>query len=303
MTMEQAAAAGGWRDGYWQSEDGLALHYRDYPGPDGSGAVPVVCIPGLTRNARDFHDLAQHLSMRRRVICVELRGRGDSEYARDPATYVPLQYVQDLQRLFAELGIQRAGFVGSSLGGLVTMLFAAFEPQRIAGAVLNDIGPAIEARGLARIAEYVGVQRSYPTWMHAARAMEETRGEVYPDWKLSEWIAEAKRAMELGSNGRITYDYDMRIGDAFDGTAVEVDVDAMWRCFDALAGKPVLVVRGELSDILSGRTAREMADRMPGVELVEVPRVGHLPMLDEAGVLEAIDRLFDERLSVPAKGD
>lgn len=297
MTNEMAAGSGRWRDGFWLSEDGLALHYRDYPGQHGSDATPVVCIPGLTRNARDFHDLAMHLSLRRRVICVELRGRGESEYAKDPATYNPLQYAQDMARLFPALEIESAGIVGSSLGGLVTMILALVVPDRIAAVVLNDIGPVIDKRGLDRIGEYVGVQRSYPTWMHAARALQDTRGTIYPDWKLSDWLAEAKRAMELGSNGRITYDYDMRIGDVFDRDAADGAVADLWPGFDALAGKPVLVVRGETSDILSAGIAREMSARFAGVELVTVPRVGHLPLLSEGGVLAAIDRLFDERMA------
>lgn len=296
MTKDTATAQSGWRDGFWQSEDGLDLHYRDYPGPDGSRAIPVICIPGLTRNARDFDELATHLAMHRRVIAVDLRGRGDSEYAKDAGTYTPLHYAQDIVRLLEHLEFESAGFVGSSLGGLVTMVLAMFAPQRIAAAVLNDVGPVIEARGLERIAEYVGVQRSYPTWMHAARALQETRGDVYPDWGITEWLAEAKRAMELGGNGRITYDYDMHIGDAFENGPGEAAGTNLWPGFEALSGRPVLVVRGENSDILSGSTAREMVGRIPGVELVSVPRVGHLPTLNEPMAVEAIDRLFDERL-------
>ncbi|RVQ69547.1 alpha/beta hydrolase [Croceicoccus ponticola] len=301
MIDQQAAAASGWRDRHWQTDDGLQLHYRDYAGPEGSDEIPALCVPGLTCNVRDFHDLAMHLAMRRRVVTVDLRGRGDSEYAKDSGTYIPLQYAQDVQRLFPAAGMEQAVLVGSSLGGLVTMVLAMMEPQRIAGVVLNDIGPVVELRGLERIAEYVGLQRSYPTWMHAARAMQDTRKGVYPDWGLSDWLAEAKRAMELGGNGRITYDYDMRIGDAFasgrgqDKMAEAAKIE-FWDGFDALAGKPVLVVRGENSDILSGRTARDMVDRFADVELVSIGRVGHLPTLAEADALAAIDRLFDERL-------
>jgi len=302
MTKDTATAPSGWHDGFWQSADDLALHYRDYPGPEGSIAIPALCIPGLTRNARDFDELATHLAMRRRVIVAELRGRGESEYAKDAGTYTPLHYAHDIQRLFPALGIENAGFVGSSLGGLVTMVLALLEPARIAGAVLNDVGPVIETRGLERIAEYVGVQRSYPTWMHAARALQDMRSDVYPDWGVTEWLAEAKRVMELGGNGRISYDYDMRIGDAFEDGPGEAAKTDLWTGFEALSGKPVLVIRGENSDILSGSTAREMTSRIPDVELVGVPRVGHLPMLTEPDAIEAIDRLFDERLPSPAQG-
>jgi len=304
MIDAKAAAAGSttaWQDKTWQSADGLALHYRDYAGPDGRDEIPAICVPGLTRNTRDFDELARHLAMRRRVISVDLRGRGDSEYAKDVGTYNPVQYAQDLLLLFPAAGIERAVIIGSSLGGLVTMLMARIAPERIAGAVINDIGPVIESRGLDRIGEYVGIQRTYPTWMHAARALQETRGESYPEWTIADWLAESKRVMELGNNGRITFDYDMRIGDGFASgpgkaaVAEETQAD-LWAGYDALAGRPVLVVRGEHSDILSARTALEMAGRFSGAELVGVPRVGHLPLLTEPEAIAAIDRLFEERL-------
>ncbi len=290
-----------WQDRTWQSADGLTLHYRDYPGPEGRDGIPALCIPGLTRNTRDFDDLARHLSMQRRVISVDLRGRGDSEYAKDVATYNPVQYAQDLLLLFPAAGVDRAVLIGSSLGGLVTLVMARIAPERIAGAVINDIGPVIEPRGLERIDEQVGIQRTYPTWMHAARALQETRAESYPEWSITDWLAEAKRVMELGNNGRITFDYDMRIGDGFARRASEFALSdeaqaGLWAGYDALAGRPVLVVRGENSDILSARTALEMAGRFPGAELVGVPRVGHLPLLTEPEALAAIDRLFEERL-------
>ena len=289
-----------WHDGWWESEDGLKLHYRDYPARSSSGAdaLPVLCIPGLTRNARDFEELAGDLSAGRRVICLELRGRGESEYARDPASYVPAQYVADLDRFFAETGIERAVFFGTSLGGIVTMMSAMSAPQRIAGAMLNDIGPVIEREGLEHILEYVGQGRSYPTWMHAARALQDVHGSVYPDWRIEQWIAFAKRLMELSGSGNIRFDYDMRIADAFAGGGNPVQDSAMigdrnlWPAFDALAGRPVLVVHGETSNILSGTVAREMVGRIPQVELVSVPGIGHTPTLNEPHVREAIDRLL-----------
>lgn len=300
MTGEKAAAKG-WRDSFWRSEDGLELHYRDYAGPQDSTAIPALCIPGLSRNARDFHDLALHLAHDRRVIAVDLRGRGDSEYAKVASTYTPLQYVQDLQRLFVLAGLERAVFVGSSLGGMVTMIMALLEPHRIAGVVLNDIGPVIGQAGLERIAGYVGQGRSYPTWMHAARALQDVHQDTYPDWKLEDWLAEAKRAMELGNNGRITFDYDLRVAEIFQQGLADAAQTDMWTGFDALKGKPVLVLRGEHSDILTGATARDMVSRFDGVELVTVPRVGHLPILSEPVAVEAIDRLFDERLPLAIK--
>ena len=151
-------------DRSWTSGDGLKLHFRDYRCADTAAAAraPVICVPGLTRNARDFEDLAPRLAQHRRVLCVDLRGRGDSDYARDPMTYVPTHYVTDIEALLAQEQIARFVSIGTSLGGLVTMLLAGADASRIAGAVINDIGPEIEPAGLARIRDYVGQGRGPP---------------------------------------------------------------------------------------------------------------------------------------------
>ena len=284
-------------DRFWESDDGLQLHYRDYEGPEGSHALPALCIPGLTRNARDFESLAETLAQDRRVLVAELRGRGLSEQPRDAASYTPVTYAQDIAGLFAQEGIARAVFIGTSLGGIVTMLHALSQPEQVAGAVLNDIGPEIEQAGLDRIAGYVGQGRNYPTWMHAARALQESQGDCYPDWGLDEWLAHAKRLMVMGNNGRIGFDYDSRIADAFarDDDRSEDDAPApvsLWPGFDALSGRPVLVLRGENSDLLSPATAAKMAERWPEVALVTVPRTGHAPTLDEPQSREAIAALL-----------
>ncbi|HMP57228.1 MAG TPA: alpha/beta hydrolase, partial [Novosphingobium sp.] len=157
-------------DGWWTSGDGLKLHFRDYPGD--AGRLPVVCLHGLTRNARDFAGVAGRLAGARRVIVPEMRGRGDSAYARDSASYNPLHYVEDVVLLLDELGLDRFVSVGTSMGGLMTFLLAMTRPGRLAGALINDIGPVIDPHGLSRIGAYLGQARSFPTWMHAARALE-----------------------------------------------------------------------------------------------------------------------------------
>src|SRR4028119_2023108 len=144
----------GWSDGYWSSSEGLRLHFRDYAGDP--SRPPIVCIPGLTRNARDFEGVAERLSGRWRLLCVDLRGRGGSEHAKDPMTYVPARYADDIEDLLREQGLGRAVFFGTSLGGIVTMLLAQRESSRIAGALINDIGPVLETRGLDKIRGYVG---------------------------------------------------------------------------------------------------------------------------------------------------
>ena len=276
-------------DSTWTSRDGLRLHYRDYPGRN--DRPPVLCLPGLTRNARDFEGLAQALAGEWRVICPDLRGRGDSGYAKDPASYNPLQYAEDLAELFEQAGLDRVVSIGTSLGGILTMIIAMTAPDRIAGAVLNDVGPVIEAEGIERIRGYVGKGGSYPTWMHAARAIEEVQGASFPDWEISDWLVMAKRSMVVGSNGRIQFDYDMKIAEPLAKPGGEAGVD-MWPGVAALAGKPVLVLRGELSDLFGAETQRKMVEMLPGAEAVTVPRVGHAPTLDEPEARAAIARLL-----------
>jgi pimeloyl-ACP methyl ester carboxylesterase len=283
-------AAAGWTDEWWWSRDGLRLHFRDYPGAADRPAV--LCLPGLTRNARDFATLAGRLAGRHRVICPELRGRGESGYARDAMSYVPLTYLQDVEGLLLHLGLDRVVAIGTSLGGILTLLLASTDPDRIAGAVLNDVGPAIEPKGLARIRGYVGRQQSCPTWLHAARTLADTHGAAFPDFTLADWIDMAKRLCRLSASGRIVADYDPRIAEPFRVPGGEAGVD-LWPTLGALAGKPVLLVRGELSDVLSASTAARMAEALPQMERVEVARTGHAPSLDEPECAAAIDRLLE----------
>ncbi|MFZ5743856.1 MAG: alpha/beta fold hydrolase [Pseudomonadota bacterium] len=276
-------------DGYWTSRDGLQLHYRDYAGrPD---RPPVLCLPGLTRNARDFEELAERLAGNWRVICVELRGRGDSGYAKDSATYNPLQYLEDLGELFAQAGLSRVVAIGTSLGGLLTMLLAATGPERLAGALLNDVGPEVNPAGIERIRNYVGQARSFPTWMHAARALAESQGPTFPEASITDWLAMAKRCMVVGSNGRIHFDYDMKIAEPFATADGASNVD-MWPAFEALAGRPVTLLRGALSDVLTAATFKQMAKRLPEAETATVPKVGHAPTLSEPAAVAAIDQLL-----------
>jgi pimeloyl-ACP methyl ester carboxylesterase len=274
-------------DGFWWSDDGLRLHYHDYPGPADRPAI--VCVPGLTRNARDFAALAAHLAGRWRVIAVDLRGRGESAYAKFPMSYAPFQYRRDLDALFAALGLERCVMIGSSLGGVLTMMTALARPGFLAGALLNDVGPQIEAAGLQRIARYVGKSGAWPSWVHAARAAAELHTPAHPDYDLVQWIAFAKRLNRLTPQGRIVPDYDMRIAEPMRHPAEPVD---LWPALDALRDIPVCILRGALSDILSADTAHRMTERLPLARLITVPRQGHPPELDEPESLAAIDRLL-----------
>jgi pimeloyl-ACP methyl ester carboxylesterase len=278
-----------WSDGWWESSDGLRLHYRDYAGE--SSRPPILCLPGLTRNARDFEGVAERLAGEWRLICVELRGRGESAYARDPMSYVPVTYVADVEALIAELGLARFVPFGTSLGGLVTMLLAVNGRERLAGALLNDIGPVLDAGGLKRIRAYVGRSQNWPTWLHAARFLREAQLDRYPDWGIEQWLAYAKRLCRLTPNGRIVFDYDMRIAEPFRLPGGDTGFD-LWSAFRALDGVPSLVVRGGLSDLLSAETVAAMKAANPALESVTVPSVGHAPTLEEPEAAAAIDRLL-----------
>ena len=276
-------------DEYWTSPDGLKLYYRDYAGPNDK--PPVLCLHGLTRNSRDFAPLAETLAGDWRVIVPEMRGRGNSEYAKDTSTYTPPTYIKDVEALLAELGIEKFLAIGTSMGGLMTMLMAAKDASRIVAAVLNDIGPEIDPTGLAHIAGYVGQGRSFDTWMHAANSLRETHGASFPDYSIDTWLEMAKRTMVLGQNGRLVLDYDMGIADPFK-SANDAPQPDLWPAFKALSDTPTLLVRGELSNLLTEQTQSRMAREHGNLRAVTVPRVGHAPMLDEPESLAAIQALL-----------
>lgn len=279
----------GYEDRFVQAADGVRLHLRDYAG--GEGRPPIVCLPGLTRNARDYAKLAERLAVAWRVLAIDLRGRGESGRAEDWASYTPATYADDVRGILRELGVERFVAVGTSLGGIVSMMIAAAEPGRLAGAVLNDIGPTIEPAGLQRIRGYVGRGSSHPTWLHAARATQESNRDNYPDWSLDDWLLMAKRLYRLTDHGKIVLDYDLRIAEPFRQPGGEAPAD-LWPALEALRETPVLIVRGERSDVLSAATAATMVERLPQAELVTVPRVGHAPTLDEPDAVAGVERLL-----------
>ena len=282
-----------YEDRFATAADGVRLHLRDHAGDP--SRPPLLCLPGLTRNARDYAGLAARLAGGWRVVAMDFRGRGESGRAEDWASYAPATYLADVQAVLAELGIARFVGVGTSLGGIVLMMLVAAEPDRLAGLILNDVGPTIEAAGLQRIRGYVGRASSHPTWLHAARAVAEANGDVYPDWGLDDWLQMAKRLYRLTDKGKIVLDYDLRIAEPFKvvGGPGEREAPAdLWPALDVLADTPVLLVRGERSDVLSEATAARMTAALSGAELVTVPRVGHAPTLDEPEAIAGIERLL-----------
>jgi pimeloyl-ACP methyl ester carboxylesterase len=273
-------------DNFWWSNDSLRLHYRDYAGP--TDKPVILCLPGLTRNARDFEAVADRYAGQYRVLAVSFRGRGESAYAKDAMTYVPLTYVQDVEALLNELKLPRVILMGTSLGGIVSMILASMDRERTAGVILNDIGPDIEARGLERIRGYVGRAGPWPTWLHAARWLSENNAAAHPNYDLPDWLRMAKRCFRLTSAGRIVADYDKKISEPFRLSGGDAGQD-LWPVLDGMASVPTLILHGELSDVLSEATARAMVARLSNAKYVNVSGVGHAPTLDEAEALAAID--------------
>jgi pimeloyl-ACP methyl ester carboxylesterase len=281
----------GYADCYFTVRDGLRLHYRDYPGS--ADRPPLVCLPGLTRNARDFADLAERYSPHFRVIALDFRGRAASDYDPVPARYNPLTYAGDVIELLDQLGIPQAIFVGTSLGGLVTMVMAATAPQRIAAAIINDVGPDVDPAGISRILSYVGKDVRFKSWDEVGSTISANYGGKFERYTHADWVAMAKRNCRE-ENGEIRFDYDMAIAEPFKTAGPVPEVD-LWPLFAALGVKPLLVVRGEKSDLLTAETAEKMQAAAPGMKLAVVPGVGHAPELSEPEAVEAIDGFLANR--------
>jgi pimeloyl-ACP methyl ester carboxylesterase len=274
-----------WKARIWTSRDGVKLFYRDYPGS--ADRPPLLCLHGLTRNSRDFEAFADRYAGRFRVIAVDFRGRGMSERDPQPARYLPVTYAADILQLLDELAIDRAVFVGTSLGGLVTMLVAGMQPQRIAGAILYDVGPVLDNRGLERIRSYVGKPMRFKDWDEAADYITAINRNLPASYGPEDWRRAARRLCRE-DGGAIVFDYDMAIAEPFNQPNGAAAFD-MWPLYRRLGQAPLLVVRGEDSDLLSRATAKAMLDAAPGAQLVTVPGVGHAPDLTEPAAVAAID--------------
>jgi pimeloyl-ACP methyl ester carboxylesterase len=276
------------RDGYVVVADGLRLHYRDYPGP--AGKAPLLCLHGLTRNCRDFADFAERYSPGRRVLALDFRGRGLSDYDPLPTRYNPLTYAADVLRLLDKLMLDDAVFVGTSLGGLVTMTLGVMAPQRIAASILNDVGPELTEAGLERIRSYVGKDARFASWDDAADAIASNNQHVPASYSHADWVKMSRRVCRE-HHGEIVFDYDMAIALPFETQGPTPKID-LWPIFRALGQRPLLVVRGEISDLLSAETLAEMQKAVPDMKSVTVPGVGHAPMLDEPEAVAAVDEFL-----------
>jgi pimeloyl-ACP methyl ester carboxylesterase len=270
--------------------DGLTLYARDYASGGGSERGPVICIHGLTRNSSDFEEVAPRIAaLGRRVLAVDVRGRGNSERDADPANYSPPVYARDVIRLMDELRIARAVFIGTSMGGLITMTLATRHLDRITAAVLNDIGPIISEKGLARIASYAGKCPALGSWREAVSYVRDINQRAFPHNDEREWDKWAHRAFEEVEQYMLVPRYDPNIAVPLQtGKLKPTSLEARTGFRRLARGRPVLLVRGALSDLLEPRQVQWMQRTAPDLRYIEVPNVGHAPMLTEPQAWEAI---------------
>ena len=274
------------QDYFFQSKDGLRLYARDYPGP-ADDAPTLLCLHGLTRNSRDFQYLAPELTDHFRVLVPEQRGRGRSEYDNDATRYALLQYVEDMRVLLDTLQVERVFVIGTSMGGLMTFALNALYPGTVVRAVINDIGPEIAETGLERIKSYLGVAGPFKDWDEATQYLSSITAEIFPAWTDEQW-SDFARQCYAERDGLVVLDYDPRIAEPLAGESGDTESDTLWGLFGAMTSLPTLLVRGELTDLLTRECVEKMRQLHDGLEVLSVADVGHAPMLNEPGVAEAI---------------
>jgi pimeloyl-ACP methyl ester carboxylesterase len=296
MAHPQSPDARPFAERRWTAPDGLRLFARDYAPGCGVARTPIIAIHGLTRNSTDFEAVAPLLAQSgRRVLAVDVRGRGLSDRAPDPMTYRPDVYAQDVLALMDQAGIARAVFVGTSMGGLITMALTAMRPRAVVAAVLNDIGPEVAPEGLARIAAYSGQPVEIWSWADAAAYARRINAVAFPHYGDADWAAFARRIFRELPDGRIALDYDPDIAVPIQAAGAKALVPDLWPMFRRMARKrPTLLVRGGTSDLLGADIAARMRKAASNMVYVEVPGVGHAPMLDEPEARAAIFEFLAE---------
>jgi len=278
-----------WRDVYYASFDDLRLHARYYPAEE-AGGRPAICLPGLTRNGKDFHYLASYLSHHperpRDVYCVDYRGRGGSQFDRHWRNYTPFIELLDTLDFMTVQDLHRAAVVGTSRGGIIAMMMAALRPTAMGAVVLNDVGPVLETTGLARIMGYVGKMKVPRSWEDAALQLRELNERAFPGLEPWQW-EEMARSVFNEKNGRPAQGYDRKLA----RSVAAIDLRRMpelWPQFIALGQVPALVIRGANSDLLSSETVEAMVERHPNLRTLTVPGQGHAPLLNDPKTAETI---------------
>ena len=277
----------------WPSRDGLTLFAQDYPSTGEAGRLPVICLHGLTRNSKDFEDIAPLIAgWGRRIIVPDVRGRGQSDYDPNAKNYKPPVYARDVVEMMAALNIEQAVFLGTSMGGLITMTLMAIRPKAIAAAILNDVGPAIAPEGIARILSYAGKKADINDWNDAADYVRRTQSVAFPDFEEEDWQRFAHRTFRQGAAGP-ELDYDPAIAAPLSKPPSKLAPWIAGFLFRRLARKkPTLLIRGGISDVISSAIADRMQLQSPAMKRVDVPNVGHAPMLTEPAAVDAIDKFL-----------
>lgn len=275
---------------FYTSRDGLRLYARDYTHAD--PRATILCLHGLTRNSADFSALCETLNSEYRLIAVDQRGRGKSAYDPNPENYNPLVYSRDMFDLLDGLGLAQVIVIGTSMGGVISMVMGSMDSSRFRAVVLNDIGPVIDPAGLARIRAYVGKLDPVNTWADAEAQVAATNAIAFPDYTAADWRAFARNVYREDPDGRPVVAHDPAIADSLRDRADAPAVPDLWPAFDVLQDLPILVVRGETSDILAPACVTEMRRRRPDLEAVEIPARGHAPMLDEPAAIAALTDFF-----------
>jgi pimeloyl-ACP methyl ester carboxylesterase len=282
---------------FFSASDGLRLHAADYgrDNPATRDRLPVVCLPGLTRNTRDFDDLARLLSADpktpRRVVSFDYRGRGRSGWDKDPSRYTIVIEAEDVLAGMAALGLEHAIFVGTSRGGLIMHVLAAMRPGVMAAGVLNDIGPVVEGAGLAQIKAYLSRMPKPKNWADAAQILAEAHSKSFPALGEADW-ADFARAIYVEKDGKLVSDYDPALVDGLKGVDLSTRLPTLWPQFEGLGGMPLMALRGEHSTLLSSDTLSEMKNRVPSLQTVTIPGHGHAPILHLSGIPQILTKFF-----------
>ncbi|MBX2805697.1 MAG: alpha/beta hydrolase [Hyphomicrobiales bacterium] len=279
-----------WEEIRFTSNTGLTLYARHYGSPV-KGQRPVICLPGLTRNSSDFHDLAvflaNHPSRPRDIYCPDYRGRGESDWDPNWRNYSPFIEMLDVLDLMAIRGLENASIIGTSRGGIIAMLIALMRPNALSALILNDIGPEIETAGLARIMGYAGKVPVPTSWEEATDLVRSMNKRFFTNLDDDDWETLARQLFKE-ENGRPAQAYDYKLGNALSEIDISQKIPTMWTQFEAVKRVPVLVLRGEKSDILSARTVLEMERRHPRLASITIHAQGHAPLLKDRFTLGII---------------
>jgi pimeloyl-ACP methyl ester carboxylesterase len=284
---------GRYRDLFVSAADGLRLYARDY-GPEIGDALPVICLPGLARTSADFHELAEVLSedetQPRRVLALDYRGRGRSEWDENWRNYDVRIELNDTLQVLTAAGIEKAVFVGTSRGGLITMALGAIRPTLLRGAVLNDVGPVLEGKGLVRIRSYVGKLPTPKTMREAGHILKQMSDTHFPRWTDDQWEKLARGTWRQDGD-RIILNYDPNLMKTLEALDLEMPLPDLWPLFGGLSPYPVLAIRGANSDLFAASTLAAMQTSHPRLKAVTIPDQGHAPAI-EGEVIHAVKELI-----------